>query len=500
MKTTLSGSTFLPGISLRRLATWAPLLAATTLAALALPPRAVAAEPARPNIVLILADDLGWADVGCNGADLHETPRIDGLARDGMRFTQAYAMSVCSPTRSMLLTGRHAARLGMTVWIEKTLQPPTGRPLLEARAAHNLPRTEITLATRLRAAGYLTALVGKWHLGDGHHFPEVHGFDVNIGGTHWGAPATYWWPYHGPITARNEAGQTVNSEYRYVPHLEFGRPGEYLTDRLTDEALRVIDRAEGRPFFLYLPHHAVHSPLEAKPAGVEYFENQRRPAFHHQNATYAAMVRSLDQSVGRVLDHLRRRGLEKNTVVIFTSDNGGYIGRYRDQPTPTTSNAPLRSGKGSLYEGGVRVPLIVKWPDVTRPGSECQEPVSLADLFPTLARAEGAAVTALDGVDLMPLLRNPSVRLGREALFFHFPHYYATTTPASAVRAGEWKLLEYFEDGRLELYNLARDPSEQKDLATQDRPRALALRDRLDRWRREVGAQLPRPNPALPKK
>jgi arylsulfatase A-like enzyme len=459
--------------------------------------RAVAAaDPARPNIVLILADDLGWADVGCHGADLHETPRIDALARDGLRFTQAYAMSVCSPTRAMLLTGRHAARLGLTIWIEKTLRPPdTGRPLLEARSRHDLPRTEITLATRLRAAGYLTALIGKWHLGDGDHFPEAHGFEVNIGGTHWGAPATYWWPYHGPITARNEAGVIVNSEYRYVPHLEFGRPGEYLTDRLTDEALRVIDRAEGRPFFLYVPHYAVHTPIEAKPAEVEYFERKLRPGLRHQNAIYAAMVKSLDDSVGRILDHLRLRGLEKNTVVIFSSDNGGFIGRSAGQTTPVTSNAPLRSGKGSVYEGGIRVPLIVKWPGITSPGRECHEPVMLADLFPTLARFDGPTATTLDGIDLMPLLQNPSARLGREALYFHFPHYHPTTTPVSAVRAGDWKLLEYFEDGRLELYNLARDPSEQTDLASRERERVSALRTRLDQWRRAVGAELPTTSP-----
>jgi arylsulfatase A-like enzyme len=206
-----------------------------------------------PNIVLILADDLGWSDVGCYGADLHETPRIDALAREGMRFTQAYAMSVCSPSRAMLLTGRHAARLGMTIWIEGSLRKGTNRRLLEADSRHNLPHTEKTLATHLRGAGYLTALVGKWHLGDADHYPETHGFDVNIGGTHWGAPTTFWWPYAG-------AGR-FGSEYRYVPHLEFGRPGEYLTDRLTDEALRVIDHANGRPFLLYLAHHTPHTPI-----------------------------------------------------------------------------------------------------------------------------------------------------------------------------------------------------------------------------------------------
>lgn len=470
---------------------------ALAVAAWAVPAAGATRDAARPpNIVLILADDLGWSDVGCQGADLIETPRIDALAREGLRFTQAYAMPVCSPTRSMLMTGKHAARLGITVWIEKTIRPPAGQRLLEGKSNHDLPLSEITLAARLRERGYLTALLGKWHLGDGRHFPEAHGFDVNIGGTHWGAPATYWWPYRGAIESRSPAGVVQHSEYRYVSHLEFGRPGEYLTDRLTDEALRVIDRAEGKPFFVYLAHHAVHSPLEAKEEDVKYFEAKRRPGMRHQNATYAAMVKSLDESVGRVLDHLRARQLEDNTIVIFTSDNGGFIGTTRGQSTPTTNNAPLRSGKGSVYEGGIRVPFIVKWPGKTPRGRVCEQPVSLADVYPTLVAPEDAA-TALDGIDLKPLLANPATRLSRDALFFHFPHYYATSSPVSAVRAGDWKLIEYFEDRRLELYNLARDPSEQTNLAPGEPARAAELRARLDRWRRDVGAQLPTPNPGF---
>ena len=451
----------------------------------------IAAEKnAPPNIVLILADDLGWADLGCYGADLHETPRLDQLARESVRFTQAYAMSVCSPTRAMLLTGKHAARLGITVWIEKTLQQDGERRLLlDGKSRHDLPHTEVTLATRLRDAGYLTALVGKWHLGGPSYYPETHGFDINIGGNHWGAPPTYWWPYRGVTGSRGE--------YRYVPRLEFGKSGEYLTDRLTSEALRVIDHAGERPFFVYLSHYGVHSPLEAKPADVAHFEMKRRPGMRHQNAVYAGMVKSVDDSVGRILDHLRARSLEKNTVVIFASDNGGFIGTVRTQSTRTTDNAPLRFGKASLYEGGVRVPLIVRWPGVTARGGECHEPVSLADLFPTLAGERGPPGAVLDGVDLTSLLKNPAARLERDALFFHYPHYYATTTPVSAVRAGDWKLLEYFEDGRIELYNLKDDPSEQTDLAMREAGRANALRARLDRWRREVGAQLPTRNLAF---
>ena len=450
----------------------------------------VAAE--RPNIVLVLADDMGWVDLGCYGADLHETPQLDRLASEGVRFTNAYAMPVCSPTRAALMTGRHAARVHMTIWSEGALKGPTNRKLLQADSLHSLPHTESTLAKHLQDAGYVTALVGKWHLGDADHYPETHGFDVNIGGTHWGAPQTYWWPYRG--TGR------FGPEYRYVPHLEFGEPGEYLTDRLTDEALKVIDHAGDRPFFLYLAHHAPHTPIEAKAEDVEYFESKLRPQMHHQNAVYAGMIKSLDESVGRVLTRLKQRGLAQNTIVVFASDNGGFIGTdsKAGQTVAATNNAPLRSGKGSCYEGGVRVPLIVRWPGVTTEDSECDEPVVVMDLFPTLLDAAGVnlpADVALDAMDLLPLLKNPDATLDRDALFFHYPHYYSTTTPVSAIRAGNWKLLEYLEDDRVELFNLERDLGEATDLASKQPGKATELRERLHRWRRETGAAMPKPNP-----
>ncbi len=449
---------------------------------------------APPNIVFILADDLGWSDLACYGADLHESPNIDKLAKESVRFTQAYAMSVCSPTRATLMTGKHAARLGITIWAEGALKGPTNHKLLQAHSLHDLPHTETTLATHLQSAGYLTAIVGKWHLGDADHFPETHGFDVNIGGTHWGAPQTFFWPYRG--TGR------FGSEFRYVPHLEFGQPGEYLTDRLTDEALKIIDHAGKQPFFLYLAHHAVHTPIEAKPTDVKYFESKLRPGLNHQNPTYAAMVKSLDESVGRVLTHLEQRGLAKNTLVIFASDNGGYLGMDKRNgqsvPVPVTSNAPLRSGKGALYEGGIRIPLLVKWPGVTPIGAECATPVVLTDFFPTLLAAAGVprptnAVT--DGLNLSALLKNPAAKLDRDALFFHYPHYYETTTPVSAVRAGDWKLLEYLEDQRVELFHLNDDPFEKTDLSKVQPVKAAELCDRLHAWRGLVGAEMPKPNP-----
>jgi arylsulfatase A len=446
----------------------------------------------RPNIVLILADDLGWSDLGCYGSDLHETPRLDRFAGECVRFTDAYAMPVCSPTRAALLTGRHAARVHMTIWSEGSMQGPKNRPLLQGDSLASLPHTETTLAKYLQEAGYLTALVGKWHLGDADHFPETHGFDVNIGGTHWGAPTTFWWPYSG-------AGR-FGPEFRYVPHLEFGQPGEYLTDRLTDEAIRVIDHAGDQPFFLYLAHHAPHTPIEAKAEDVKHFDAKLNAGLHQQNAVYAAMIKSIDESVGRILDELTKRDLENNTIVIFASDNGGFIGvdSKSGQTVPVTDNWPLRSGKGSCYEGGIRVPLMIRWPGVTPAGAVCKQPVVVMDLFPTLlgaAQAVSQASVTLDGIDLKPLLIDPTTTLRRDALFFHYPHYYPTTTPVSAVRAGDWKLLEYFEDDRVELYNLDEDLGETNDLATRFPAKVSELREQLQRFRAETQAALPTPNP-----
>ena len=418
------------------------------------------AEPRKPNIVFILADDLGWADVGCYGADLHETPNLDRLATEGVRFSQAYAMPVCSPTRASIMTGKHAARLHITIWREGTFdKPDLKQKLIPPQNEHNLSLTDVSLAKALKSAGYLTFHVGKWHLGDPHHYPEAHGFDVNIGGTEWGAPNTYFWPFNGTKTY---------GEFRYVPGLGIGKPGDYLTDRFTDEAINLIDQAGERPFYLNLCFHAVHTPIEGKSNLVERFRGKIAPGMHHQNPDYAAMLYSLDENVGRILAHLKERHLDDNTIVIFNSDNGGYISKYNRQTV--TNNTPLRSGKGSLYEGGVRVPLIVRWPGVTLVRRvTCTEPVMCTDYSKPLTEAAGVDTSTTgdsgrDGVSLMPLLKNPSAKLDRDALFFHYPHYYATTTPVSAIRQGDWKLLEYFEDHHLELYNLKDDLGELTEL------------------------------------
>ncbi|MGD9647523.1 MAG: sulfatase [Pirellulales bacterium] len=452
-------------------------------------------EPtARPNIVFILADDLGWADLGCYGADLHETPHLDRLAAESLRFTQACAPApVCTPTRASLMCGKHPARLHMTIWREAAGNPMRDRALLPPVVEADLPHAERTIAELLHDAGYFTAHIGKWHLGDVEHFPETQGFDLHIAGNHWGAPATHFFPYRG----------RGHGAIRYVPGLNFGKPDEYLADRLTDEAIAVMRKAGDRPFFLNLWHYGVHAPIEAKPADVAPFRGEARPELHHKNITYAGMVKNLDDNVGRILKALDELGIADRTLVVFSSDNGGFLGPTSREPDQmVTDNAPLRSGKGSLYEGGIRVPLIVRWPGVTKPGTVCSTSVISTDLYRTLAEIGGAepkldAGQQADGRSLTPLLRDADAAVADRVLFWHYPHYYATTTPVSAIRDGDWKLLEYHEDERIELYNLAEDPSETNDRSTAMPDVASRLRDKLRSWRLEVNAQMPAPNPAV---
>jgi arylsulfatase A len=447
-------------------------------------------SPSYPNFVFILADDLGWADLGCYGSDLHQTPNIDKLARQGMRFTDAYAAApVCSPTRASIMTGRCPARLHMTIWYEASANPPQNRKLIPPVTQGNLSHEQVTIAEVLKDAGYFTAHVGKWHLGDARHYPQTQGFDVNIGGTLWGAPATYFYPYSG--------SQRYGGEYRYVPHLEFGSEGEYLTDRLTDEALRVMDKAKDKPFYLNLCYHTVHTPIEGKPELVEYFKKKVKPDMHHKNYEYAAMVYSLDENVGRVLDKIDKLGIADNTIVVFFSDNGGYINQFNRKVV--TNNYPLRSGKGSLYEGGIREPLIIRWPGVTKSGSVCSEPVSSIDFYPTFLDMTSLAGDPkhnvdMDGLSLAPLLKNPDAKLKRQSLYWHYPHYYPTTTPVGAIRQGQWKLLEYFEDNHIELYDLSYDIGEKNNLSEKVPEKAEELHKCLEVWRKYVKAQMPTRN------
>ena len=430
-------------------------------------------EQRPPNVVVILVDDLGWTDLGCYGSDLYETPNIDRLAAEGMRFSAAYAAcTVCSPTRAALLTGKAPARLHITDWIHGHDRPDA--PLLPPVWTEFLPPTEVTLAEVLEPVGYTSTSIGKWHLGDEpDHWPESQGFDENVAGFGKGSPPSYFAPYR-------------------IPTLDDGPDGEYLTDRLGDEAAQFIEANAEGPFFLYAPHYAVHTPLRAKEADIERYRSKLTPGLRHDNPVYAAMVESMDDAVGRTLEAIDRAGVRDETLVIVTSDNGGLELRG------ITENVPLRNGKGSAYEGGVRVPMIVRWPGVVPPGTTCDEPVISHDLFPTILEVAGVAMNDgdIDGRSIVPLFRDPDADLGREALHWHYPHYHpGGATPYSAIRAGDWRLVEFFEDGRIELYNLADDPGEARDLAPSMPEKADELRGRLSAWRIKVGAQLPRPNP-----
>jgi arylsulfatase A len=454
---------------------------------------AAQAEQPGPNVIIVLADDLGWSDLACYGSDFHETPHLDSFSTTAIRFTNAYAPApVCTPTRAALLTGKAPARLGITIWSEGSLKGPTNQKLLQAKSKHDLPLLEKTLAEYFHEQGYLTALVGKWHLGNTSNGPEAQGFEINIGGTHWGAPTTFFWPYKGVRTSGNE--------YRFIPGLPYGTEGEYLTDRLTNESLAIIDQAHKRnqPFFLFLAHHAPHTPIEAKPRDVFYFRSRLSEGNKiHRNPVYAGMLKSLDESVGRILQRLEDLKIEQETIVVFTSDNGGFIGQMKldGEEVPITSNAPLRSGKGTCYEGGLRVPLIIRWPKLST--GVTNETVILTDLFATFVQGLlHQEPESSDGVDLTRLLRIPESTLPDRSFYFHYPHYYhaPVSTPVSAIRKGQWKLLHYYEDNHDELYNLLADPYEKLDLASTKPTETAELRSQLEDWLHEVGAEMPKPN------
>jgi arylsulfatase A len=433
-----------------------------------------AAGPAKLNVVLILADDLGWTDLTCFGSKYYETPHIDKLARDGVKFTQAYsACTVCSPSRAAILTGKYPARLHITDWIPGL--PPENPKLLVPDWTKYLPLDETTLANALHAAGYATASIGKWHLGGEAYYPDKHGFDINIGGTDAPNTKSYFAPYH-------------------IATLPEGPDGEYITDRLGVEANRFIEKNSDHPFFLYLPHFAVHLPVQSKEALMVKYRAKRHPGQEQNNAGYAGMIESMDDTVGSVRKKLEELKLADHTLVIFASDNGGRV--------PTTSNLPLRVGKGSCYEGGTRTPLIIYWPGVTKAGSVCETPVIGTDLYRTILEAVGTTQGAdkgVDGVSLVPLLRQTG-GLKRDELFWHYPHYQhyqlGGATPYGAIRKGDYKLIEFFSDMRVELYNLHDDIGEKNNLAKQMPEKVDELRARLHAWRKEVGAQMPTPNPA----
>jgi arylsulfatase A len=460
---------------------------ALALATLAPPARA----DDRPNFVFFLIDDLGWTDVGCYGSDFYETPHIDRLAGQGMLFTDAYAACcVCSPTRAAVLTGKYPGRLHITHAIpiqgDKRLKGPL--PLASAVYVKNLPLEEVTIAEALRPAGYTSATMGKWHVcWDPEFYPQHQGFDLNVGGNNMGNPGNYFFPYDGAWRMTKEHPLI---RWNTLPD---GKPGEYLTDRLTDEAVAFVEQNAQRPFFLYLAHYAVHTPLHAKTDLVAKYE--AKPAGErHDNTKYAAMIHSVDQSVGRLTAKLDELDLADRTVVIFTSDNGGH-GKITD-------HHPLRGNKGNFYEGGIRVPMIARWPGVVQPGSRCTEPVISTDFYPTMLTMAGLPQRPeqhIDGLDLTPLLRQQDT-LDRDTLYWHFPNYIGAghpdgATPCSVIRSGDWKLIESLEDGSLELYNLNNDLGETKNLTAEQPQRTSQLHQKLKTWRKEAKVQMPTPNP-----
>ena len=499
----------------------------------------VSATENHPNVVFFLVDDLGWKDVGCYGSKFYDTPNIDRLASEGMRFTDAYAAChVCSPTRASILTGKYPARVGLTDWIPGR-RNFAFQKLRNAPNLQQLPLKETTLAEAFKANGYATGHFGKWHLGEKQFGPLHQGFDVQV-------PTNWYkgWPksgYHFPFKLDS------------IP----GKDGDYLTDRLTDEALKFIENNREGPFFLYLSHFAVHDPIQgrkdlankyrdrktkAKKVATKEFVLEGNPddqlplsrlqldqlilkPSHSQyrvlpnrtvkikqrqdNPEFAAMVESMDQSLGRVVKKLDVLGLTENTIIVFFADNGGMAGMNVGNPKRrvgkdqldtvfSTSNLPLRGAKGWLYEGGIRVPCIVKWPGEVKGGAESNVPVISNDFYPTLLEMSGLPKVpdqSVDGVSLVPALRNQ--RLNREAIYWHFPHYsnHGMQSPGGAIRMGDYKLLEYFENDSVQLFDLKTDIGERKDLAEAKPEIAQKMLRKLRDWRKSVGARMMEPNP-----
>jgi arylsulfatase A-like enzyme len=491
------------------------------------------------NVVLFLVDDLGWKDVGCYGSSFYETPNIDKLAQEGVRFTNAYAAChVCSPTRASLLTGKYPATLNLTDWLTGRRDFPFQK-LKNVAINQNLPYEQNTLPSTLKENGYETAIYGKWHLGEDSLSTQRQGFDMHLPDWNKG------WPkegYHFPYGMKG---------------LETGVKGEYLTDRMTDESLTFIEKNKEKPFFLYLSHFAVHDPIEGRSDLVEKYsvklknskESKRQPYIlegrpsdepqvsrtelnqqvqnqsysgykvfpdetvkikqHQDNVEFAAMVESMDESLGRVLQKLKDLDIDDHTLVIFYSDNGGMSAANFWDPKRTipeseldkayaTSNLPLRAGKGWLYEGGIRVPLVIKWPGEGLQAAVSDVPVTSPDFLPTILEILNIEQpsTGSDGVSMVPLLKGQN-QINRDAIFWHFPHYsnHGMQSPGGAVRSGDYKLLEYYEDGTIQLFNLKDDIGEQHNLATSDPEKAQALLNKLRNWRKRVGAKIMDPNP-----
>ncbi len=442
-----------------------------------------AAPQRKPNILYVLADDLGWTDLGVQGSKYYETPNIDRLASEGTRLTRYHNCQNCQPTRAALMTGQYGARTGVYTVGGIDRFDWRSRPLAPVQNTTKLPLDRTTIAQALKTAGYATGMFGKWHLGeDAEYHPSKRGFDEAI------------------------VSMGVHFNFQTNPKTAYPKE-QYLADFLTEKAEQFIRTHKDEPFFLYLPHFGVHAPHEAKPNWIEHFKPKQGEG-GHKNPVYAAMIASVDESVGRLMTLLDELQLSKDTVFVFSSDNGGVGGYEREGLAKggegsITDNTPLRSGKGSLYEGGTRVPFIMRWPGVTKPGSTNDVPTIHVDVYPTLleiARAKAPENQPLDGASLLPILKDPSGSLKREAIFQHFPGYLGMgpgkwrTTPVSLVEVGDWKLMEFLESNVLELYNLKDDIGEAKNLASLMPEKAAELHSKLQAWRQVINAPMPTPN------
>ncbi len=450
--------------------------------------RVASAEPR--NIIIVLVDDLGWMDLGCQGSDFYQTPHIDQLAARGIRFINGYAAcAVCSPTRAALMTGKDPARLGITDWIRAEFQlSGRQRPNCDVEGYHDanlkvltpvnnsfLPHNEVTIAELLKQRGFVSCFIGKWHLGGEGYLPTDQGFDLNFGGWDYGQPPSYYDPF---TNRRLQHG---------IPTLKPRETGEYLTDREADEAVSFIKAHKDRRFLLYLSHYAVHTPIQPKLTLLEKYQSLK-DEMGQDNAAYATMVQSVDDSLGRIMATLNELELSDDTMIVFTSDNGGL-----DRNGSPTENAPLKSGKGFAPEGGIRVPWIIRWPGVTEAGVTSDEPVTSVDLFPTLAAAVGIDTTdmTLDGADLTPVLKGGSLR--KRSLYWHFPHYRhrAGNDPYSIIRKGDFKLVRFYDPQKVELYHLDSDLAEEFDITDKKPAKVRLLTRELDKHLNKIGAKLP---------
>jgi arylsulfatase A-like enzyme len=463
----------------------------------------------KPNVIFILLDDFGYSDLGCYGSKFYESPNIDRFASENVRFTNAYAACpVSSPTRASIMTGKYPVNTGVTDWIPGRQATNSGSPedrLIALPFTLNLDLKEVTIAEMLKGNGYKTMISGKWHLGeDSIYWPEFQGFDINKGGFSKGAPSKdkkfngYFSPYGNP-------------------RLADGPKGEYLTDRLTDEAIRFIDQNSKNPFFLYLPYYAVHNPMQAKEEHINKFKakavsegldkmqpftrdrywirkemsDNYKERIIQSNPVYAAMIYSVDENIGRLFDKLHELRIEDNTIIIFTSDNGGLS---TSEGSPT-SNFPLRAGKGWLYEGGIRVPLIIRYPGKGKPGSVINTPVSSIDFYNTIAGMTGSKpIARTDGVSFIQLFSEDKMK--ERPLFWHYPHYSNQgVEPGSAVRLGRYKLIDNFQSGKQELYDIVNDISETNDISSINPEKTKELYGLLKQWRTETHAKMMLPNP-----